>query len=325
MITDIYSKRLRRLRGEFPDVYQYDTIPQPLRVQIIHILTDFCDYVYDYEIADEDGYLVLNNRAICNHVHEILCREYGCFSLAGIPDSEDPNFNYDVVNVHTFFLDTEDVENVIDVIELSFQYIVDKILSSFDIESSETMATLNTHKKNVIEELNERFREHSVGYQYESGQIIRVDSQYVHSEVVHPVLRLLSDPMYQSPNEEFLKAHEHYRKGEYKSCISECSNAFESVLKIICDHRGWDYDEKATAKPLLEIVYNNELLPKRTKSFFSGVRSGLEHGVPIIRNKYSAHGQGNKGEPVPDYMVENMLNLTASSILLLVRANKNLA
>ncbi len=35
MITDIYSKRQKRLRGEFPDVYQYEDIPNELRNQII--------------------------------------------------------------------------------------------------------------------------------------------------------------------------------------------------------------------------------------------------------------------------------------------------
>lgn len=39
-IFDIFSKRQRKLRGELPDVYAYDRIPQPLRVQIVHILRD---------------------------------------------------------------------------------------------------------------------------------------------------------------------------------------------------------------------------------------------------------------------------------------------
>ena len=39
-IYDIFSKRQKRLRGEFPDVYQYETIPNELRVQVIHIWRD---------------------------------------------------------------------------------------------------------------------------------------------------------------------------------------------------------------------------------------------------------------------------------------------
>lgn len=36
-IYELFSKRQKRLRGEVPDVYQYETIPPELRVQVVHI------------------------------------------------------------------------------------------------------------------------------------------------------------------------------------------------------------------------------------------------------------------------------------------------
>ena len=39
-ISNLFSKRQRRQRGEMPDVYQYEDIPHPLRVQLVHILRD---------------------------------------------------------------------------------------------------------------------------------------------------------------------------------------------------------------------------------------------------------------------------------------------
>ena len=39
-IFSLFSKRQKQLRGEIPDVYTYDVIPQPLRVQIVHIWFD---------------------------------------------------------------------------------------------------------------------------------------------------------------------------------------------------------------------------------------------------------------------------------------------
>ena len=39
-VFDLFSKRQKRLRGEVLDVYQYDNIPSPLRVQIAHIMND---------------------------------------------------------------------------------------------------------------------------------------------------------------------------------------------------------------------------------------------------------------------------------------------
>ena len=39
-IFNIFSKRQKQLRGDLPDVYVNDEIPQALRVQIIHIWYD---------------------------------------------------------------------------------------------------------------------------------------------------------------------------------------------------------------------------------------------------------------------------------------------
>lgn len=39
-ILDIFSKRQRRLRGELPDIYAYDHLPEELRVQIVQIVRD---------------------------------------------------------------------------------------------------------------------------------------------------------------------------------------------------------------------------------------------------------------------------------------------
>ncbi|MDP1861483.1 MAG: hypothetical protein Q8K82_22640, partial [Gemmatimonadaceae bacterium] len=39
-IFDLFSKRQKRLRGEAPDVYTYDRLPEPLRAQIVHIWHD---------------------------------------------------------------------------------------------------------------------------------------------------------------------------------------------------------------------------------------------------------------------------------------------
>ena len=39
-IIDLFSKRQKKLRGEVPDIFSYDDIPQTLRVQIVHIIKD---------------------------------------------------------------------------------------------------------------------------------------------------------------------------------------------------------------------------------------------------------------------------------------------
>ena len=55
----------------------------------------------------------------------------------------------------------------------------------------------------AVVELNTRFQEHGIGYQFESNKIVRVDSQFLHKEAVRPALRLLTATHYAGADEEF--------------------------------------------------------------------------------------------------------------------------
>jgi len=94
-----------------------------------------------------------------------------------------------------------------------------------------------------IVELNERFLRAGVGYQFENGQIIRVDSQYFHAEVVKEALRLLSEPAFEKANAEFMTAHRHLREGKLRDCNTAAPRSMETVLKVICDSRNWTYQK----------------------------------------------------------------------------------
>ena len=214
-IYDIYSKRQKRLRGELPDVYQYDTIPIELRHQVIHIWNGILR-------GPRDAYRIINDR---------LSREYGKPRLSGSGST------YTTI-VHSFFLRTDDMYEAIDVIEESFK-IIDNDVRSRPLE----FANSKISPDEAIDELNYRFREHGVGYQYESSQIVRVDSEFIHSEVVKAALSMLSDPMYEGANAYFLSAHDRYRAKQYEDCMNDCLKAFESCIIAICEVRNWDYDK----------------------------------------------------------------------------------
>ena len=290
-IYELFSKRQKRIRGKVPDVYQYKTIPSALRVQVVHIWNDVFQIRYGGPAYDAYSF-----------IHNKVCREYGMFSLGKENDLYE--------RVANFLLITEDTEKVIDVIEVAFHY-MDQYASNILLDDA-------------IDELNRRFRVHGIGYQYESGQIIRVDSELIHSEALVPAMKMLSDPMYEGANAEFLKAHEHYRAGDYKECMNECLKAFESCIKAICEERWWKYNETDTINRLIAIVFDKELIPDFMQSHFSGLRSTLEAGVPTLRNRLSGHGQGTEEVPVPGYMAAYALHLTASNILFLARADKEM-
>ena len=192
-----------------------------------------------------------------------------------------------------------------------------------------TLRWENGYKEHIyndaINELNQRFREHAVGYQYQSGYLVRVDSQYLHSETVEPALSVLYDAGFSGASDEFMEAHRHYRQGNNKDAIVNALKAFESTMKTICDKRKWQYDKKrATAGPLIDVILANNLIPPDMQSHFTGLRTALESGVPTVRNRMGGHGQGSVPVVVPAYIVSYVLHLTASNIVLLVSAYNEL-
>jgi len=78
-IFDLFSKRQRRARGDVPDVYRYDDLPRPLRVQIIHVVNDALGEG-EYREAWE-AYEAIKNA---------LCRERGVFNLPSDTSRLDP-------------------------------------------------------------------------------------------------------------------------------------------------------------------------------------------------------------------------------------------
>ena len=214
-----------------------------------------------------------------------------------------------------------DTDRVLSQVELTFR-LIEGYVSKYEYQQS---LREKTDSEDSICELNARFLEHGVGYQFESGQIIRIDSTLLHSEVMKPALHLLSQPEYEGANAEFLQAHKHYRHGIYKGTVSECLKAFESVLKIICHKQQWAYKQSDNAKRLIDICFENQLVPNYQQLQFSSLRSILETGVPTPRNKASAHGQGVASITVPSHLAQYVLHLTASTVLFLSEAEKQLS
>lgn len=302
-IFDIFSKRQKKLRGEVPEIYVYDEIPDDLRVQIVHIIKDSIG-------LDNGGF---NNpkepEKAYQLIHKILCKEYGKFALVD-------KYSSDEHNVLNFLLTEENVEKVLDVVELSFKYIHNIINENFDAYRYHTDVELSPEES--IKELNDRFKEHGIGYQFESGDIIKVDSTFVHSEITKPTLTLLWNDKFKGANEEYLKAHEHYRHGRNKECLTEALKAFESTMKIICTEKGWTFAPNDTTKKLIQVCFQNNLVPTYTQNQFTSLQNLLESGIPTIRNKVGGHGQGQIPQKVDDDLTRYGLNLTGTNIIFLI-------
>lgn len=301
-IFNLFSKRQKELKGEVPEVFVYDQLPYSLRVQIVHIIQDA---IGERKSAYSDDM----PREIYKGIHETLCREYGVFSLS------DQHTISDRLAITNYLLSVDEIDKALDVIELSFKYISIVIMGQANYD---VLIKIKLTPDEAVEELNTRFREHGVGYQFESGEVIRVDSTYVHSEITKPVLSLLWNDKFTGANEEYLKAHEHYRHGRNKECLTDCLKAFESTMKIICSEKEWAFNQTDTASKLINVCFANDLIPSFTQNQFSSLQNLLTTGIPTIRNKVGGHGQGQVPQKVDDELTRYGLNLTGTNIIFLI-------
>jgi hypothetical protein len=316
-IWNLFSKREARKRKQGQeDVFQYDDFPKPFRVQVIHIWRDMLGKWGDNAIRLGPGEDSHEPNRWWVEIFNLFAREKGVIWLSELRSNPCAQCRD--------FLMTASTEDALDLIEVTFQ-VANQTVRLMRRDAREFYGLIDPDE--AIAELNGRFREHGIGYEFTGGEIIRVDCKYLHSEAVKPALQLLSGAGegFSGPLQEFLHAHEYYRKGERKDAIVWACKAFESTLKAICTERAWPFDgKKDTASKLIDIVLANGLAPAYTAGQFTAIRTLLETGVPTVRNKTSGHGQGPVPTDVPERVARYALNMTASNIVFLIESHFDL-
>ena len=308
-VVELFSKRQKRLRGEYPDVYQYDCISKSFRVQVINIIKG--------TIGFETESLYNLTRKAYEIIYQRLCTDLALLEL------ERENNRLYSSAIFNYFLKEENHEKCLDVVELGC-LVIDKYVRQNYQNYFKNARGVTREPSDAIEELNAKFKESGIGYQFESGVLVKIDSQFIHSKVVKPVLYLLGkDEKYVGANDEFLSAHEHYRHKRYKECINDCLKSFESLMKAILKKNSWPYEPSDTSKKLINRCLHNKLVPGYLQTQFSSVLELLlASGVPTIRNKEGSHGQGIEVSTVPEHLASYALHLTATNLSFLAKCQE---
>lgn len=300
-LFEIFSRRNKLVKTK--DIYEYDKISSTFRNQFVHLIlkllpneTHKAERFWDemeQEINIELGLLNLKN---------------GQRSMARI-------FNY--------YLNCEDVQalDIMDIIVFRLATLAELVKANYGYSSD--FAEIDRNMDYIFNRINQKLQQNSLGYEIIDKQIVRVDNQYVHNQVVKTAVQLLHEQKFDSVSEEFLKAHEHYKNGDYKDAIVNAGKAFESVMKKICAEKKYQYDaKKDTASTLINILLKNEFIPEYLQNQFVGLRNTLQNSVPTLRNKFGGHGQGDEIVHVPKSIVTYTLNLCATNIVFLVERYK---
>jgi hypothetical protein len=299
-IIDLFSSRHVQEAG---DIWEYEKIPQKLRVQVYNLVKG--------ALGTTSEYSGNNATEIYKLISESVAHEHGRHHLLG---RREP-YSVDVLGCIT---SEGNLLVWLDCVELSFRCI-EILRGKFD-DHRRKMADITVSSADAVDELNERFRRAGFGYRYESGNIFRIDNEYTHREITRPALRLLTDPRFKGADEEFRAAHDHYKASEYKDCAVDALNALESTMKVICDQKGWSYPQGARSSDLLKVLRRERLFPEFADQSFDQLVATLKSGLPSLRNETGGHGQGATPIAVPEYVASYALNLAASKIRFLIEA-----
>lgn len=211
-------------------------------------------------------------------------------------------------------------DEALDIIQLSFN-----LMSAAQEDS--TFASYVQPKLSspeAVKKLNQRFQEHAIGFRLEQGKIVRLDSEFLHSETTEPALALMHVKVYEGSLAEFQLAHKYYRQGpdHYDDSLTNCLKALESTLQRIFSLHNWDMPGDPKFDNLFAEVKKRSLFPPFLGSHIGELKKFLQ-AVAVIRNEEGAHGAGSVPNKVPDHLVAYQIHLTGSAIVFLIRCNEN--
>ncbi|HEY4063189.1 MAG TPA: hypothetical protein VGM30_14885 [Puia sp.] len=302
MSVDLYSSRNAPPCKELD--YRY--LKPACRFQIAKIATAFFEQNHMEGYAEEYIWPTIQKILKDEHATDSLYREAAHKSLGGriAPSAE----------VIGYLQKQDDINKSLDTIELIF-----RVISNIETVGPSAGYPLNNYPPSqAIDNLNKRLAQHCMGFKFDGGVIIRIDNELLYSTITKDLMIFLSNSDYHNINQEYMQAHKHFRDGNYKDCIVNCAKAFESSMKVICDKKSYTYDLKATAAPLLKVLYDNKFIPEYIQTNLGGLRSVLVDGVSVVRNKTSSHGAGSAVIDVSEELAAYVLNTAGSTIKFLL-------
>ncbi len=302
MIFETFARRKQmEARNGEPEVYTYDKAPEQLRHQVALALAEGLGRYHRF--TGDEFHTPPHNNELWTEIDRICRKEIFTYLQNARADNPDRRFlNY------LLRADMDDFLSAVEIGCVGLDCIKDHDNGDHGAQQTGTEA---------IEEINGRFEQHAVGYQYENRHIIRIDSKLTHAEIIKPALLLLSASIFQKANDDFMTAHRHYRAKEFKDCVTSAHRTFESMLKAICETEKWEYGKGDGASELITKVSVKGLFTHDFDKSFTAYVGMLKAGLPSVRNDAGAHGEGLATAAVTAQIARFALNLTASNIIFL--------
>lgn len=307
----LYSQRQNMDQTCHP--LEYDKIPQAFIQQYLYIARDL------FNASPKPAY---GQHRYWECLAKKYCREKG-IELLG-EDTGEYALEIELFLKHPYTT----TEDILDIVELTFSTeIIPKyppsLLAATQLTSAMSagleIAEFNIRKNQYIAELNQRFKQHNLGYALINDQIIRTDSELLNEKTTIPAFKLLKDVRFSSAEDEMQKAFRFRKDGENAEAISNAEKAFESTMAIICNELQYTIKgTKRSAGVYLTALRDNGFYPSYLNDHLTHICNTLDKGLPCVRNEHGGHGAGTASTYISDAFADYALHLAATNIVFLV-------
>ena len=293
MNVKLFSKR-------HPEILTEVQLKPHVRQRIWYLIEDM-----DLYLQEQQRPYFSSNEEIWNPshdgIHEKLTREYGLKDLRiKVPEG------WRAVGVEQYLLNSEGY------------HFFDAIEYFCDWLRPDKMGYSSPDKENVYlfqQKLNTIFEEDNLTWRMMDGRIVKLDSQWVETEIRKKVYDLLASHRFEGPLQEFLEARSSLTSGDSKEAIRQSSLALESTMKGILEVDMGKPDE------LIRKIIATRMIPEYAKGFLTALREHILKSPITIRNneKGAGHGQGVEVNDTPLCLAELAVNLSGVLILYLMK------
>jgi hypothetical protein len=270
-------------------------LPKPLRQKLV-----YCMRKYDRLVPDMSSAMTFQELSAFRDVlKRHLLEAYGDTHLRAYVD----DVYRAAASIEDFILGAKP-EQVLDALEL--------YAASLDPHTS-----IEFHR-----ECNEKFQSEGSPFRIHDGCVVKLDSEFLESEVLSRAYELLRDNRFEKACMDFLNARNKLTAGDYPGAVVEANNALESALKKVLNK------EKGGQGELKKHLRKSGLIPDYFQGFCDHFE-GLLQSAFTIANQSARHGKkepsGKKDEV--DYPVASFLVHLVGSVIVFImeRYDSNLA
>lgn len=134
--------------------------------------------------------------------------------------------------------------------------------------------------------------------EYPSFQIILVDNEHLHTEIVDRTFELTREAAFASAQRDYAEAWKHYRKGDADDALVNAHKAVESAMKLVIKRVDpMSTPENMQTNQLVPLLVQLDVLPSRLQNLVVGLNQIFMNSGSLRNSAGTGHGSVDLSSP----------------------------